>query len=480
MIPDPRGRLARPRFRARHLPRMSSVLAAPAAARGPRPASGRPARRPPDSRWLRRPRRRRPTTRSPTRRCRTGTACWPTVPHTTIDASELRVGLAARADGQLRGRAPQHRRRPRRLPGFHADRPRDRDRRVRRAIRCSPPPSTPRATAAARAARAGARCRRAACTATSGRSPRWSSSRPRAARARIVRARLSRRPRHAAAAARRASLAFMDARLRELSGARIASICRPLLRDGPRPALGARRAARTTLLVDGSAPYVAASAAAALAAAYARGETDEFVQGRPRSSTRRQAPHDGRRRRRRVHELPRRPRAADDARADRSRVRRLSAGARAAARARSCASRRYGDEFARPAGGVRAADDRATASASTSRSSGSRSSGSPRPRNTRTSPISSTAACEAVYPGRGPHPGARRRESPPTTCKPEMSAPEVTDKLVAAIASRQVRRDRLQLRERRHGRPHRQLRRAPSARRRRSTRCIGRVVARRA
>ena len=36
----------------------------------------------------------------------------------------------------------------------------------------------------------------------------------------------------------------------------------------------------------------------------------------------------------------------------------------------------------------------------------------------------------------------RRRRSRPTTCKPEMSAPEVTDKLVAAIEARQVRRDR--------------------------------------
>ena len=51
---------------------------------------------------------------------------------------------------------------------------------------------------------------------------------------------------------------------------------RPLLRDGPRPALGARRAAYD-LLVDGRAPYSAATAQAALAAAYARGETDEFV-----------------------------------------------------------------------------------------------------------------------------------------------------------------------------------------------------------
>ena len=40
--------------------------------------------------------------------------------------------------------------------------------------------------------------------------------------------------------------------------------------------------------------------------------------------------------------------------------------------------------------------------------------------------------------------------------QPEMSAPELTDKAVAAIDVRQIRPDRAQLRQPRHGRPHRQ------------------------
>ncbi len=40
--------------------------------------------------------------------------------------------------------------------------------------------------------------------------------------------------------------------------------------------------------------------------------------------------------------------------------------------------------------------------------------------------------------------------------QPEMSAPELADKAVAAIESRQIRPDRAELRQPRHGRPHRQ------------------------
>ena len=84
--------------------------------------------------------------------------------------------------------------------------------------------------------------RPAACTATSGRSPRWSSS-PRAAGVRAIRrARLPRRPRHAAAGAPAASLAFMDDVCAAPSGRAHRLDRRPLLRDGPRPALGPRRA----------------------------------------------------------------------------------------------------------------------------------------------------------------------------------------------------------------------------------------------
>ena len=81
---------------------------------------------------------------------------------------------------------------------------------------------------------------------------------------------------------------------------------------------------------------------------------------------------------------------------------------------------------------------------------------------------------EAVYPGEDrilvPSPKVATYD-----LKPEMSALEVTDKLVAAIAQRQLRRDRLQLRERRHGRPYRQLRRRRKAVETLDA-CIGRVV----
>ena len=95
----------------------------------------------------------------------------------TIDASELHVGLPDGPDGQLRGRPPQHRRRPRRLPGLHAHRPRDRDRRVRGAMPCcatrvdaAPPQAAARARA--RPAVAGRRAQpRAAARRDGGRWP---------------------------------------------------------------------------------------------------------------------------------------------------------------------------------------------------------------------------------------------------------------------------------------------------------------------
>ena len=53
--------------------------------------------------------------------------------------------------------------------------------------------------------------------------------------------------------------------------------------------------------------------------------------------------------------------------------------------------------------------------------------------------------------------------------QPEMSAPEVTDRLVKAIHDKQRRRVHRQLCELRHGRPHRRVRQRPSLRSRRST-----------
>ncbi|HSV19603.1 MAG TPA: 2,3-bisphosphoglycerate-independent phosphoglycerate mutase [Casimicrobiaceae bacterium] len=73
-----------------------------------------------------------------------------------------------------------------------------------------------------------------------------------------------------------ASLAFMDATCARLRDARIASLCgRYYAMD--RDQRWERTAAAYALLVDGEAPFRASSAEAGLAAAYARGESDEFV-----------------------------------------------------------------------------------------------------------------------------------------------------------------------------------------------------------
>ena len=88
--------------------------------------------------------------------------------------------------------------------------------------------------------------RRAACTATSGRSRRWSRWRPRRRRPARLRARLPRRPRHAAAQRRRVARSTWQDVCARLPDAPHRDHRRPLLRDGPRPALGARRRRPTT------------------------------------------------------------------------------------------------------------------------------------------------------------------------------------------------------------------------------------------
>ena len=392
-------------------------------------------------------------------RCRTGTALLATCPHTAIDASELAVGLPRGTDGQLRGRPPQHRRRPRRLPGLT----RASTTRSRPASSRAIPALTGAVAAAARrrrdAARARPRSRPAACTATSGRSPRWSSWRRRAARrASCVHAFLDGRDTPPQSAGRVARRSWQDVCARH-PGARIASIVgRYYAMD--RDQRWERVAEAYDLLVDGRAPYTARIARRrALAAAYARGETDEFVHA------------DGDRRARR-----RAPTTIADGdvvvfmnfRADRARqiTRALTDPAfdgfprapRAEARARSSASRATATSSRDLPVAFRAAVGRATASASTSRRSGST--------QLRIAETEKYAHVTYFFNGgvEAPYPGEDRILVPSPKVatydlKPEMSAFEVTDKLVAAIGIRQVRRDRLQLRQRRHGRPHRQPRR---------------------
>ena len=377
-------------------------------------------------------------------------------PHTTIDASEKRVGLP---EGQMGNSEVGH-------LNIGAGRVVYQDfTRIDRAIETGEFAANPALAAAVgrRTRAAVARCtcsdccRPAACTATSASSRRWSSSRRRTASATHPGPRLSRRPRHAAEERGAASLAYMDRGLRQLSRRAHRVDRRPLLRDGPRPALGARRSRLRPARATGGRRYRARSAARGAGGGLCarRDRRVRASHGDPRRR-RRPGAH-GRRRRGGVHELPRRPRAADDACDDRPRVfdgfvRAAGAAARVlrlphvatATSSRRCQWRSPRRRFA-------------TASANTSQAWGSRSCASPRPRSTRTSRISSTAASKRRIPGEDrvlvPSPKVATYD-----LQPEMSAVEVTDKLVDGDRIAQVRRHRLQLRERRHGRPHRQLR----------------------
>ena len=270
---------------------------------------------------------RRRTTRSRTPTCRTGTGCGRDAPHTLIDASELHVGLADGADGQLRSRTPEHRRGPRRLPGLHADRARDPERRVRRQSRRSSKRSMRR-----RRRRDGAHHG----PAVAGRRAQPREPDPRGGRRAVaaracesvaVHAFLDGRDTPPKSAGRRSKRwKRMRGRCSKSGGALPHRLDRrALLRDGPRQALGPRPARRTTASSMASRRTAPPMPRAALDAAYARGETDEFVKptvigdGAPVT----------RRRRRRLHELPRRPRARAHAGADRPVVQRLRARARA-------------------------------------------------------------------------------------------------------------------------------------------------------
>ena len=94
-------------------------------------------------------------------------------------------------------------------------------------------------------------------------------------RARHGAARLHRRPRHAAPTPAPAT----SRRWRAGSGVRVATVTRPLLRHGPRPALGPPQAAPGTRSCTGAGRRARARTRgeAAVRAAYERGETDEFI-----------------------------------------------------------------------------------------------------------------------------------------------------------------------------------------------------------
>ena len=120
-------------------------------------------------------------------------------------------------------------------------------------------------------------------------------------------------------------------------------------------------------------------------------------------------PHQGRRRRR-LLQLPRRPRPRDHARLRAGGLRGLRREAAPQALRLRLPDRVRRD--LRPAGGVRARPAHRDLPGAGGQGRASPSSAAPRPRSTRTSRSSSTAAARCSLPGRGPHPRAQpaRRE----------------------------------------------------------------------
>ncbi len=236
-----------------------------------------------------------------------------TCPHTSIDASELAVGLPR---GQMGNSEVGH-------LNIGAGRVIYQDyTRIDHAIETGEFARNAALSGAVAAARSGGATlhvfglavagRRAQPRAADRRDGRDGRGRRRAAR---PRPRVSRRPRHAAAERRRLARRAAGS-LRAPSRRTHRIDRRPLLRDGPRPALGARRRGVRPHRRRPRRPPGAVGAQAGLAAAYARGETGRVRPGHRDRRPRRPARDDGRRRRRRVHEFPGRPRPRADPRAD--------------------------------------------------------------------------------------------------------------------------------------------------------------------
>ena len=239
------------------------------------------------------------------------TACGRATPHGTLDASGCAVGLPGRPDGQLRGRAPEHRRRAHRLPGPHAHHQGDRRRRLLHATPCSKQARSPRLASAAPRSTSWASSRTAGCT------PTWATSRPastwRAARGVsdvVVHAFLDGRDTPPDSSPR--FLADIEEHMRTIGVGRYGTVCGryyAMDRDNrwDRVALrlrGARLRRRPRRRPTPRAPWPPAAA---------RGETDEFVQptviGDPRRAPR------ARRRRLPVLQLPARTAARELTRA---------------------------------------------------------------------------------------------------------------------------------------------------------------------
>ena len=227
-----------------------------------------------------------------------------------------------RSDGQFRSRPHEHRRRPCRLSGLHPDR---QDASGTASSFENPGARTP--------SRIGARAtRRAACARPRLRGGVHSHERQLHAMVEMAAPR---------GVARVSVHAFLDGRDTPPSGAReihrgLEAVMqaarhradrvdlRPLLRDGPRQALGTRQARVRRDDLDGDAAYRCATAALR-SPPRTRAANRTSSCGPPSSSTRDGAADrsDARRRRRRVHQLPGGSGARDDARAPDRRVQRI-------------------------------------------------------------------------------------------------------------------------------------------------------------
>ena len=153
---------------------------------------------------------------------------------------------------------------------------------------------------------------------------------------------------------------------------------RPLLRDGPRQALGPHAEGLRPARARPRPSTTPTAASRRVRAAYERGETDEFIEPDDR---RRRGAHPPRRLGHRL-QLPPRPHARDHARAGRARLRRGRPRRRRAGRALRDADRVRGG-LALP-GRLPARAPRDHAAARHRRSAAAASCTSPRPRSTRT------------------------------------------------------------------------------------------------
>ena len=210
---------------------------------------------------------------------------------------------------------------------------------------------------------------------------------------------------------------------------------------GSRKPIGADRAARASSADD---------PVKAVEAAYARGETDEFVLPTAIGDY---ARHAGRRRRA-VRQFPRRPHPRDRRRAARSGFLRLRARRSASHSPRRSGLVEYSTELNRFLATLFPPDDLSDTFGEVVSDAGLTQLRIAETEKYAHVTFFFNGGRETVFPGEErilvPSPKVATYD-----LQPEMSAPEVTDKVVEAIRLRPLRRRRAELRQYRHGRPYR-------------------------